>query len=221
MEREYSAAIASAVRRFLEEDNWNFSFDRDQGLFRFGVSMSGRLKNVQYVVSVNRYDYNVYAISPVSADAEDAGQMAKMAEFITRINYGLKDGNFEMDFRDGELRYRCYVNSEGTVPTVEMVDESIRCPLMMYNRCSDAILQMLFYGMSARDAAALCEGNGIGPCAGEEKETEEGGEGVPEDEEGKEDEEDEKGGEEAAHLMEVLRGMLEETGEEGPARDDG
>ena len=75
MEREYSAAIASAVRRFLEEDNWNFSFDRDQGLFRFGVSMSGRLKNVQYVVSVNRYDYNVYAISPVSADAEDAGQM--------------------------------------------------------------------------------------------------------------------------------------------------
>ena len=220
MEREYSTEIASVVRQFLDEDDWNYSFDKEKGLFRFGVSLSGRLKNVQYVVSINQHDYNVYAISPVSADAEDAEQMRKMSEFINRVNYGLKDGNFEMDFRDGELRYRCYVNGDGALPTVRMVDESIRCPLIMYNRYSNGILQMVFFGMSAEDAVALCEGNGKAPYDdGMEDEAEETGEVDQKDKDDEEDEEDGEGsgdcGEDdgPAHLMEILRGLKEETGE--------
>lgn len=32
--------------------------------------------------------------------------MKRTAEFLTRANYGLVFGNFEMDMHDGEIRYK-------------------------------------------------------------------------------------------------------------------
>lgn len=34
-------------------------------------------------------------------------------EYITGANYGLRNGNFEMDVEDGEIRYKVYVNVKG------------------------------------------------------------------------------------------------------------
>ena len=45
----------------------------------------------------------VYAQAPWNTPEE---QRAEMAEAITRINFGLPLGNFEMDFADGEVRFK-------------------------------------------------------------------------------------------------------------------
>jgi hypothetical protein len=36
-----------------------------------------------------------------------------MAEFVTRANYGVILGNFELDFNDGEIRYKTSIDIEG------------------------------------------------------------------------------------------------------------
>jgi hypothetical protein len=40
---------------------------------------------------------------------------SEVAAYITRTNYGLAAGNFELDFEDGELRYKTalHVHGEG------------------------------------------------------------------------------------------------------------
>ena len=45
----------------------------------------------------------VYSVCPFTVDPD---QFAAMSEFITRANFGMVVGNFEMDFSDGELRFR-------------------------------------------------------------------------------------------------------------------
>ena len=132
MARNFNPEIVEAVRNFLDEDGWRYSLDSENGMFRFGVNLRGKLKNVQYYVGINAHDYNAYAVSPISADQDDPEQMAKLAEFVCRANYGLKDGNFELDCDDGELRYKCYVNCSGMIPTKEMIGASIRCPAAMF-----------------------------------------------------------------------------------------
>jgi hypothetical protein len=37
----------------------------------------------------------------------------EVMEFLTRANYGLLLGNFEMDLSDGEVRFRCSATMEG------------------------------------------------------------------------------------------------------------
>ncbi len=163
MAKNYNPEIVDAVKDFLDNDDWHYSFDEERGLFRFGVSLPGKMKSVQYVVGINEHDYNVYAMSPISADQEEPETMRQMAEFVCRANYGLRDGNFELDFRDGELRYKCYMNCNGSMPSREMVEATIQCPAAMFKRYSKGILQILFNDMSAEDAIELCEGKPAGP----------------------------------------------------------
>lgn len=155
--RTYSNNIANAINNFLTEDDWHFSFDDQRGLFKFGLNLKGRIKKVSYIVDVKDDEYVVYAISPLGADEDDEKMMATMAEFICRANYGLKNGNFELDMRDGEIRYKCFVDSEGITPTTEMVRNSIHCPAAMFDRYGAGIVDIIFGNSTAKDAIAKCE----------------------------------------------------------------
>ena len=155
--RTYSKSVANAVNNFLTEDDWHFSFDDQRGLFKFDLSLKGRIKKVSYIVDVKDDEYVVYAISPLGADEDDEKMMASMAEFICRANYGLKNGNFELDMRDGEIRYKSFVDCEGITPTMEMVRNSIHCPAAMFDRYGAGIVDIIFGNSTAKDAIAKCE----------------------------------------------------------------
>lgn len=44
--RRYSQTIARAINNYLTEDEWHFSFDEDCGLFKFGLSLKGKIKKL-------------------------------------------------------------------------------------------------------------------------------------------------------------------------------
>lgn len=153
----YSEDIAGEIRGFLLDDDWNFDFDDEKGIFKFGVNISGRMKHVNYIVPVRDDSFTVYAMAPVSADSEDPLVMAEMAKFICRASYGLRNGNFEFDMRDGEIRYKVFVDCEGQLPSRDVVRNSIIIPAMMFERYSPGILDVIFKGMDAEEAVNRCE----------------------------------------------------------------
>ena len=159
--RRYSESIAAALNNFLTKDNWKFFFDKEKGIFCFGLSISSKIKKVQYYVQVRQEDYKVCAVSPIGAEADDHEQMAKMAEFVCRANYGLNNGNFELDLRDGEIRYKCYVDCAGSIqPTEDVVRNSIYCPAMMFEKYAPGIVDIIFGDLSAKEAVDKCEDAG-------------------------------------------------------------
>ncbi len=155
--RNYSTEIANAIKSYLEEDDWYFSFDEETGLFRFGLSLSSKIKKINYIVDVKEDEYIVYAIAPIGADEEDKKMMATMAEFVCRANYGLKNGNFELDMRDGEVRFKCFVDCESITPSKNMVQNSIHCPAIMFNRYGSGIVDIIFGNATATEAVNRCE----------------------------------------------------------------
>ena len=157
MRDNYSEEIVGAIKDFLEEDDWNYGFDDEAGMFRFGLNLKGRLKKAQYVVDVHDDQYMVYAIAPIGADQNDRNQLQDMAEFLTRANYGLKNGNFELDFRDGEIRFKSFVDCDGVIPSIEVIRNSIYIPAMMYERYGEGIVGIIFGGMDPEEAINLCE----------------------------------------------------------------
>ena len=155
-EKNYSKTIANAIKNFLEEDEWKFSFEEAKGLFKFGLSLKSKLKNISYIVTVKEDDYIVYAVSPIGADEDDGKMMATMADFICRANYGLKSGNFELD-TDGEIRLKCYVDCDGIIPTREMIENSIHRPAAMFKRYGSGIADIIFKSITAKDAIEQCK----------------------------------------------------------------
>lgn len=156
-DEDYSQEIAAEIRDFLLVDEWHFNFDDENGIFRFGVNIGGKLKNINFFVQVHDNAYTVYAISPISADSDSKLAIAAMAEFICRANYGLKNGNFELDCNDGEIRYKIYVNCSDITPSREIVRASMLIPAMMFERYSPGILDLIFTDAQPIDAVKKCE----------------------------------------------------------------
>lgn len=155
--RNYSTEISNAINSYLKQDDWHFSFDEENGLFRFGLSLSSKIKKINYIVDVKEDGYIVYAIAPIGADEEDKKMMATMAEFVCRVNYGLKNGNFELDMRDGEVRFKCFVDCESITPSKDMVQNSIHCPAIMFKRYGSGIVDIIFGNATATEAVNRCE----------------------------------------------------------------
>lgn len=157
MKKKYNLAIAQAIDGFLTEDEWKYDFNRDRGVFRFGVNIEGRMKEVRYTIGVNSDSFVVYASYPLGGDPEDKDLMARLCEFITRANYGMKWGCFEMDWDDGEIRFKVFVDCEGSLPSREIIKNSVVCPGMICNRYADGIIDVIFRNAGAGEAIAKCE----------------------------------------------------------------
>lgn len=157
MSKEYSREIAEAINSYLVNDDWKFEFDQEFGVFRFDLTIKEKINTLQYLIIVSENEYNIYATMPIKASTNDPEQMKKISEFINRANYGLRDGNFEIDFHDGSIRYKCYANCRGILPSTEIIRKTIHCPAAMFRRYTKGILQIFFGDMSAEDAVALCE----------------------------------------------------------------
>ncbi len=154
---EYSDEIVNVVKQFLADDDWHYSFNEDTGIFRFGLRIRSKIQNISYVIDVHEDEFVTYGMCPIGADREDPEMMAQMAEFICRANYGLKNGCFELDFRDGEIRFRSFVDCENLLPSTEVVKNSVHCTAAMIKRYAAGIVDLIFGGASAKDAIAKCE----------------------------------------------------------------
>lgn len=155
--RNYSDTLTEVIESFLKDDDWHYTFNEEKGTFTFGLNMKGQMKKINFLILVQENSYTVYATSPIGADTEDPDMMGRMAEFICRANYGLPNGNFELDARDGEIRYKCYVNCNGITPSRGIVKTSVHCPAAMFIRYAPGILNVIFGGASAKEAVEKCE----------------------------------------------------------------
>lgn len=152
-----SQALVNLVKNFLSKSEWLYSFDEDRAIFSFTLGLREKLHRVTYLINVHFDDVVVYGFSPISADAQNASQMAEMAEFLSRANYGLKNGNFEFDFNDGEIRYKSFIDCDDLEPSDNVLRDSVHCCAAMLNRYFPGILDIVYYGAEAKEAIKKCE----------------------------------------------------------------
>ena len=154
---QYSIELANIVKQFLTEDDWQYSFDEDNGVFDFGLRMRSKIQQIKYLIAIQEKEIVVYGISPIGVNPDDMDVMANMAEFICRANFGLKNGNFELDFTDGEIRYKTYIDCDGIIPSPDVVKNCINCTSAMYRSYADGITAVIFAEILAEKALAMCE----------------------------------------------------------------
>ena len=153
---EYSKDLVNIVKKFLVDDNWHFSFDENTGIFDF-VRVKSKIQKINYIVDVHEDEMIIYGMCPIGADHTNANMMVQMAEFLCRANYGLKNGCFELDFRDGEIRFKSFIDCEDLMPSIEVIKNSIHCTAAMFKRYAPGIVDIIFSGRTAKEAIAKCE----------------------------------------------------------------
>ena len=154
---EYFNELVNLVKKFLVDDEWHFSFDENTGVFEFGLRIKSKIQKINYIVDVHEDEIVVYGMCPIGVDHNDSNMLAQMAEFLCRANYGLKNGCFELDFRDGEIRYKSFIDCEDVMPSNEVIKNSIHCTAAMFKRYAPGIVDIIFSGSAAKEVIAKCE----------------------------------------------------------------
>ena len=163
------------------------------GIIESGFRIGGPFGSVRVVISPEEDCFNVFAFSKLNADPENKRQMANMALFLTRANYGLKAGNFEMDCRDGEIRYKTYVDCEDGLPTDNLISNAIGIAVAMVRRYAPGIIQVLVNHMDPEKAVESSEHpERFGPGPDTDDDDDDLPFDVPEDIEGNDDEDDDE-----------------------------
>lgn len=144
--------IIDAVRNNLDDDEWNYDFEEDRKphpILRTGCRIDGKLKSIDEVVDFRETYFIVYAFCPVNADPEN---IAEISKYLHLANYGLVVGNFELDPRDGEIRYKVLVDCEGLDGLSDgIIGRAIHIPFHMFERYGDGIAALAM-GFSDADA---------------------------------------------------------------------
>lgn len=154
---ENSKNIANVIKRILSNSYLDVSFDEEEGVYEFSLDIGGRLKSIDCLILVEKKEVLIYGISPLKADCDNAQEMAKMAEYIVWVNYGLKNGGFEMDYNDGEIRYSSYVDCDNLIPSEEVVDNSIHYVASMFKVYAQGMIDVICNGKDPRLAVHDCE----------------------------------------------------------------
>ena len=98
-----AGALLADLRALFRENGWPFSDVRGAPvLFSELSGILGRWKFYAQVVEEQDLIL-LYSVCPFRVPEE---RRSEVSEFLTRANYGLAAGNFELDFADGEVRYK-------------------------------------------------------------------------------------------------------------------
>lgn len=140
--------IFSALVDYLTEDDWRYEIQEGQTRLRFNVqAKSGRL--VCYGdVDEDKDILMFYSYLPANAPEE---KRANIAEFITRANHGMRIGNFELDYSDGEVRYKTSMDIEGGELTPKMIENLLNANLSTMDRYFPGLMAGMYGNKPAAD----------------------------------------------------------------------
>lgn len=129
------------VKNYLEEKKWKYEYKEENHVIITGVKLDCNLQSAKILIRFNENGYLTVAVPPLGAKEE---YRPAIAEYITRANYGMTNGNFEMDYNDGEIRFKVYTNYKGLDEISEdIIEESFVTPILMYERYGDGLAALL------------------------------------------------------------------------------
>lgn len=147
--------IYDTMVQFFREDDWRFRPLQDSPILQMGFSGDNGTWQCFAQANDELERFMFYSILPIKVPVE--GRPA-VAEFITRANYGLIVGNFEMDYTDGEVRYKTSIDVEGGVLTTGMIKTLVYANVLMVDKYFPGLMVTMYGGASPADAIARIEG---------------------------------------------------------------
>lgn len=157
--KNYSAEIVQAIQNTIEDMDLDLvAFDEERGIFGFAVNVPGPISTIRHIIDIRKNDYTVIAFCPVRPDGNRSKVLPSVAEFVGRANYGLPSGHFDMDFTDGKVSFKCFVDCVDQIPSHRVICNSICIPAVMIMRYGPGLINVMYKSMDPETAVNECEG---------------------------------------------------------------
>lgn len=144
----------TTLGQFLADDGWHPQQIEGKLIYRMGFSGKNGQVTCYAQVREELEQFLFYAVAPVKVPEHSR---VAIAEFIARANYGLRIGNFELDFSDGEVRYKSSIDFEGATLSPALIKNAIYPAVQTMDRYLPGMMTVVYGGQSAAEVIAALE----------------------------------------------------------------
>lgn len=146
--------IFDGMLEFFREDDWRYSQIKDEPVLGMGFSGKNGTWNCFARAREEQEQLVFYSVCSVNAPEN---KRAAVAEYLTLANYGLIIGNFELDFRDGEIRYKTSIDVEDAELTQALIRNLVYTNVATMDRYLPGLLKVIYGGADPDEAIAELE----------------------------------------------------------------
>ncbi len=111
-------------------------------VFRMSMTLSeeSQISSIDMILKVSDDDIIIISTCDIKASAKSR---VRMSEYINRANYGLLNGNFELDFNEGTIRFKIYLDIKDQEITKYLLFKSIVLSSKMWERYGNGVVRIL------------------------------------------------------------------------------
>jgi hypothetical protein len=133
-------SLLELVTAYFREQKWTFEQAADRPVLRLPLQKGAETWVCYAEVNEERHRVVFYVVAPMTVP--DADRRA-VVELITRANYGLAIGNFELDYADGELRYKTSIDVSGDRLSQALLHQLVLTGVKVMNHYLPAVKAVL------------------------------------------------------------------------------
>ncbi|MCO4762092.1 MAG: YbjN domain-containing protein [Myxococcales bacterium] len=149
-------SIFETMRSYFEQDDWTTTEAGDGEALSMGFQGDNGKWRCYAQAREDANQFIFYSVAPISVVA---ALRPVMAEFLACANYGLVIGNFEMDFSDGEVRYKTSIDVEYDRISPGLVQGCVYPNVLTMDKYLRGIMAVASGAVDVDDAIALVEGS--------------------------------------------------------------
>lgn len=148
-------SLFDIARNFFREDDWLVIPLDDRPILHTTFRGSHGMWSCFVEARETEQQLVFYSLCPINVSAD---KRSAVAEFLSRANYGLTIGNFEIDFEDGEVRYKTSIDVENDRLSSALVKQLVYANVVITDQYLPGLLAVIYGEMSPLEAIAQIEG---------------------------------------------------------------
>ncbi len=146
--------ILQQLLNFFTEDDWGFRKLQGESILQLGFQGTNGEWDCYAKAREEQNQFVFYSICPVKVPKP---KRRAVGELLARANYGVIIGNFELDFADGEIRYKTSIEVEGNRLPATLIDRLVYTNVSMMDEYLPGIMFVIHGDMSPEEAIAQIE----------------------------------------------------------------
>lgn len=148
-----SSMLAVAVEHYLKSQNWHFQYDEAKNRFTLTMQLE-KIESSKVYIIIGEDNILTYAMLP---NHIPEGKRNLVCRFIARANYGMRNGNLEMDLNDGEVRYKTYLYAKDRIPAQNEIERYVDFSFLTLDRYAEGIMKILYADLDDKAAVEFVE----------------------------------------------------------------
>lgn len=149
------ASILKQLMQFFTHDDWPFEQISDLPALRTSFSGENGKWTCYAHAREATHQFVFYSLLPINTPPD---KREAVAEFITRANYGMIVGNFELNYDDGEVRYKTSVDVGEANLTLPLIKHLVYPNVAMMDQYLPGLMAVIYSDTTPVEAIAKVEG---------------------------------------------------------------